>query len=215
MSISMVEDFSLMVVQEVTPMQNHIGKLDPSKRGEKTSELVVHPVGTDSPGSRNMAKSSAAYADHEKLPQLSPSTRIRLALEKLQGFEKVEDQFQHWGIKFHNAIALQPSNPRFGIEPGVTVLMGAPKGGTLEVTFSDGVRQVWARVTSSRHTVMSAFDKNGQLLATDEMKVNKPSDSIGSVLPNAELTVTAENISKITFYTFDAQLIVHHLKVEF
>lgn len=214
MSISMVEDFSLMVVQEVTPMQNHIGKLDPSKRGEKISELVVHPLGTDSPGSGNMAKSPAS-ADHEKLPPLSPSTRIRLALEKLQGFEKVEDQFQHWGIKFHNAIALQPSNPRFGIEPGVTVLMGAPKGGVLEVTFSDGVRQVWARVTSSRHTVMSAFDENGQLLATDEMKVNKPSDSIGSVLPNAELTVMAENIHKITFYTFDAQLIVDHLKVKF
>ncbi|EKD07076.1 MAG: hypothetical protein P5702_09570 [Limnospira sp. PMC 1291.21] len=214
MSISMVEDFSPMVAQEVTRMQNHIGKLDSSKRKEKTSELVVHPVGTDSPGSRDRAKSSGS-ADYEKLPQLSPSTRIRLALEKLQGFEKVEEQFQHWGIKFHNAIALQPSNPRFGIEPGVTVLMGAPKGGALEVTFSHAVRQVWARVTSSRHTVMSAFDENGQLLATDEIKVNKPSDSIGSVLPNAELTVTAKNISKITFYTFDAQLIVDHLKVEF
>lgn len=213
MSVYMVEDFSLQMVREVSPTENHIRNSDPTNQEKKMPEQVVHPVEKDSLSSRTTS------AKNVTLQQPPPGGKIRLALEKLQGFEQVEDQFQHWGIKFNNAIAIQPSNPRFGIEPGVTVLMGAPKGGIVEVTFTHPVRKVLARVTSPRHTVMSAFDHNGELLNQDHMTVIKSSDSISSssssILPNAQLSVKAKNIYKITFYTFDAQLVVDHFKVEF
>ncbi|MGC9524084.1 MAG: hypothetical protein ACP5D7_00925 [Limnospira sp.] len=195
MNVSMVEDFSFQM--------DRLGDTDiPNRKTDReaTSELLAHPE-TD--------------ASNVTLLPPPPATRIRLALEQLEGFEPVEDQFRHWGIKFINAIALQPSNPRFSIEPGVTVLMGAPKGGTLEVSFTHPVRQVVARVTSPHTTMLSACDRDGTLIAQDEMAVSKSGDSLSSILPSRELRVRSKNIYKVTFYTFDAQLIVDRLQVEF
>lgn len=195
MNVFMLEDCSFQM--------DRLGDTDnPNRKTDRnaTSELLAHPE---------------ADASNVTLLPPPPATRIRLALEQLEGFEPVEDQFRHWGIKFTNAIALQPSNPRFGIKPGVTVLMGAPKGGTLEVTFSHPVRQVVARVTSPHTTMLSACDRDGTVIAQDEMTVSKSGDSMTSLLPSQELRVRSENIYKVTFYTFDAQLIVDRFQVEF
>jgi hypothetical protein len=94
---------------------------------------------------------------------------VRLALEDLKCFEVVEHQFAHWGVTFNNAVAIQPSNPAFITDSGATVLMGAPKSGLIEVSFKYPVRSVSGLVTSSRRTVLSACDIDGNLIVQDEM----------------------------------------------
>lgn len=149
-----------------------------------------------------------------KLPIQSPQ-RIRLALEQLQCFELVERQFSSWGITFVNAIVLQPSNPAFGVQPNQTVLMGAPRSGWLEVHFQHPVRRVEALVTSSRRTILSAYNGQAEEIDRTEMTAKQSSRSLGIILPSEKLSVEAENIHKVTFYTFDGQLIVDRFKVDF
>jgi hypothetical protein len=136
------------------------------------------------------------------------AARVRLALEELKCFEVVESQFGHWGLTFTNTVAIQPSNPAFAIESGRTVLMGAPKSGLIEVSFAYPVRFVSGFVTSSRRTVLSACDFEGNQIAQDEMHAPNLANSNSSIAPNAKMCVTAPNIYRITFYAFDGQLVV-------
>ncbi|VXD10943.1 conserved hypothetical protein [Planktothrix serta PCC 8927] len=143
------------------------------------------------------------------------STKIRLALEELNCFEVVENQFQHWGITFCNAIALQPSNPAFVLKSTTTVIMAAPKGGHLEINFKYPIHKVCGLITSSRATVLSAYDVEGKKLAETRMNVSPHINSDCLNFPNAQLELEGLNIQKITFDTFDGQLILHHFHVEF
>lgn len=90
---------------------------------------------------------------------------IRISLEELKSFETVENQFQNLGVKFTNAIALEPSNPAFGATNGVKVLMGAPKSGLIELTFTKPVKWVSAGVSSSRRSILSAYDRQDTEIA--------------------------------------------------
>ncbi|MEL7035376.1 MAG: hypothetical protein AAFO04_07125 [Cyanobacteria bacterium J06592_8] len=153
--------------------------------------------------------------DNSHPTRIQTSQRIHLALEELQCFEVIKEQFLAWGITFVNAIALQPSNPAFGIQPNQTVLMGAPRSGWLEVHFQYPVRKVEAIVTSSRRTTLSAYDDKGQEVQQAEMVKALDRRSLPMVLPSDQLCVQGPNIHKVTFYTFDSQLILDQFKVEF
>jgi hypothetical protein len=146
---------------------------------------------------------------------IKTSTKIRLALEDLNCFEVVENQFQHWGITFKNAIALQPSNPAFVIKPTTTVIMGAPKGGHLEINFKYPVQKVSGIITSSSATVLSGYDTEGKKVAETGMSVSHHISSDSLNFPNAQLKLSGFNLKKVTFATFDGQLILHHFRVEF
>lgn len=149
------------------------------------------------------------------------STCVRLDLENLACFERVDRQFEEWGVVFENAIALRPSNPAYPPYSGVTVLMSAPKNGYLEAMFLRPATFVSGFVTSSRRTVLTAFDSNNQAIARIETNgANLASvsqvDSISesgvlayagaSQAANAHLSLQAANIHRITFHAFDGQL---------
>ncbi|PHX56384.1 hypothetical protein CP500_005575 [Tychonema bourrellyi FEM_GT703] len=136
---------------------------------------------------------------------------VRLALQELKCFEVVEHQFRYWGLTFTNVVAIQPSNPAFLTASGTTILMGAPKSGQIEVSFKYPVRFVSGLVTSSRRTVLSACDADGIQIAQDEMPGPNLVGSSSPIDPSTELCVKAPNISKVTFYAFDGQLVVHDL----
>lgn len=142
-----------------------------------------------------------------RFPLIAPAY-VRLALEELKCFELVEHQFEHWGVTFTNAVAIQPSNPAFLIRSGVTVLMGAPKSGLIEVNFKHPVSFVSGLVTSSRRTVLSAYDGGGNLITEDELPAPNLAGVNSPIPPNTKLSVAGSNIYKITFYAFDGQLIV-------
>jgi hypothetical protein len=140
--------------------------------------------------------------------RVSTPAIVRLALEDLKCFEVVEHQFAHWGLTFSNAVAIQPSNPAFFTGSEATVLMGAPKSGLIEVTFKYPVRSVSGLVTSSRRTVLSACDIDGNPIVQDEMPAPNLAGSNSPIAPSAPLRVKAQNIHRISFYAFDGQLIV-------
>ena len=140
---------------------------------------------------------------------------VRIALEELKCFEVVEHQFAHWGVTFSNAVAIQPSNPAFFTGSGATVLMGAPKSGQIEITFKYPVHWVSGLVTSSRRTVLSAWDIDGNSIVQDEMPGPNLVGSNSPIPPSAPLRVKGPNIHRITFYAFDGQLVVDDLMFGF
>lgn len=140
---------------------------------------------------------------------------IHISLEELKSFETVEHQFQNLGIKFTNTIAIEPSNPAFGAAVGVKVLMGAPKSGLIEVSFTNPVKWVSAKVTSSRRTILSAYDRQGTEISRDEMPSPNLAGFNSPIPPNTPLKVQADAISKASFYAFDGQLIIVDLSFGF
>ena len=140
---------------------------------------------------------------------------VHLAIEELQCFEVLENQFSHWGVTFNNAIALIPSNPSFVLAPDSVVIMGAPKSGLIELNFKYPVSLVSGSVTSSRRTVLSAFDKEGNLITQSEIPAANLVGSNYAPISDTHLTVTAPQIYQASFYAFDGQLVINNLSFGF
>ncbi|MGF1492765.1 MAG: hypothetical protein ACFBSC_09980 [Microcoleaceae cyanobacterium] len=154
-------------------------------------------------------------ADTSFLPFIQSATQVSLTLDKLNCFETVDDQFRHWRIRFMNAIALQPSNPAYGIDPGAIVLMGAPDSGWLEIEFAQPISRIEAQVTSSRPTVLCAYDAAHQEIAQAEMSLAKSTVAEISTLPRSQLSLAMPGMSKVIFSTFDGQLVINQLQLQF
>ncbi|RUT05718.1 hypothetical protein DSM106972_037250 [Dulcicalothrix desertica PCC 7102] len=169
---------------------------------------------TDSRMSRTIEPSSLEYLE---APQ--PVTRnevdttndngdcVCLNLETLKCFEVVERQYEEFGVIFNNCIAIQPSNPAFPTDNAV-VLMGAPKGGFLEVAFTRPVNIVKALVTSSQRLLLSAYNRERKIVAQAVLPVGNLANSDSTLLPNALMSVKASQIYSITFCAFDGQFTV-------
>ncbi|AFY33223.1 hypothetical protein [Calothrix sp. PCC 7507] len=132
-------------------------------------------------------------------------TCISLNLEDLKCFEVVERQYESWGVIFENSLAIQPSNPAFPAHSGLTVLMGSPKSGLLEASFLHPVNWVSAFVTSSQRLVLSAYDRDRQLLAQTVLPSANLANSDSAMPPNTLLSVAANDIYSVTFCAFDGQ----------
>lgn len=145
---------------------------------------------------------------------VSPN-RVQLSFEELKCFEVVDRQFQPWGVTFRNCIAIRPSNPAFPAHSGTTVLMAAPKNGWLEAIFPDSVSLVKAFVTSSQRLVLSAYNRDNQLLAQVEIAEPNLAGTDSPNPPNKELLIIAPNIYRVNFCAFDGQFTVDDLSFEF
>jgi hypothetical protein len=132
-------------------------------------------------------------------------TCVCLNLEDLKCFETVEHQYEHWGVIFSNSLAIQPSNPAFPTNSGLTVLMGAPRSGFLEAKFLRPVSKVSACVTSSQRLLMSAYDRDRQLLAQNVLPSANLANSDSALPPNTLISVTSQNIYSVSFCAFDGQ----------
>lgn len=135
-------------------------------------------------------------------------TCIYLNLEDLRCFEVVEQQYEQWGVVFNNCIAIQPSNSAFPTHSGLVVLMGAPKGGFLEATFIRPVHFVSAFVTSSQRLVLSAYNRERQLLTQTVLPGANLANTDSAVSPNTLLSVSANDIYYVTFCAFDGQFTI-------
>ncbi len=137
---------------------------------------------------------------------------ICLNLEDLKCFESVERQYEHWGVIFHNTIVIQPSNPAFPTLSGLTVLMSSSKGGFLEANFLQPVNCVSAFVTSSQRLVLSAYDRDRQLLAQTILPGANLANSDSAVPPNTLLSVKAHDIYSVGFCAFDGQFTLDNFR---
>lgn len=140
------------------------------------------------------------------------STCICLDLEDLKSFEAVECQYERQGVIFHNSIAIQPSNPAFPTYSGLIVLMGAPKSGFLEATFLRPVNLVSAFVTSSQRLVLSAYDRDRQLLTQTALPSANLANSDSTISPNTLLSISVNNIYSVTFCAFDGQFTLDNFR---
>lgn len=147
-------------------------------------------------------------------PPISLPACVDLDLEELQGFEVVNAQFRHLGITFSNAIALKPSNPAYPVRSGKILLLGAPKSGLLEATFEQPVQFVRGYFTSSRQLVMSAYDRDDNLLAQTETPGANLAGSGSPVPPNAELSLHTPGIHRIVCYAFGGELTVDDISFQ-
>lgn len=130
---------------------------------------------------------------------------VHLDFSHLGCYEVVERQFIQWGIEFHNAIALHPSNPSFPVEEEGTVLMGAPRSGLLDATFKKPVCLVSALLTGSRRTVMTAFDASGTIVAKTEIPKANLAHSDAPFPPNQAIHLQADGISRIRVRSIGGQ----------
>ncbi len=137
---------------------------------------------------------------------------ICLNLEDLKCFESVEHQYENWGVIFHNTLAIQPSNPAFPTLSGLTVLMSASKGGFLEANFLQPVNCVSAFVTSSQRLVLSAYDRDRQLLAQTILPGANLANSDSAVPPNTLLSIKAPDIYSVSFCAFDGQFTLDNFR---
>ncbi len=163
------------------------------------------------------------FAEPQFAPMIEVSTQpgkivetsvcVRLDVEDIDCFAAVTHQYESWGIRFKNAVAICPSNPAYPPRSGTKVLMGAPENGWLEATFSRPVQHVSSFVTSSRRTVMRAFNRQNQLVAQTESPANLPAHRAGgsgpqAPDPNLRLSLNAQNIHKVTFESYSGHLTV-------
>lgn len=142
------------------------------------------------------------------ITELAVPTCISLNLENLKCFEVVERQYEQWGIIFHNSLAIQPSNPAFPTHLGLTVLMASPKSGFLEATFLRPVKSVSACVTSSQRLVLSAYDRDRQLLGQTILPGANLANSESTIPSNTLLSIRANNICSVNFCAFDGQFTI-------
>jgi hypothetical protein len=164
----------------------------------------------------NFSQSYTSTYSSYKCPQNDTSNSpvaecIFLQLDNLKCFEVVEHQYESKGVIFHNCIAIQPSNPAFPAHSGVVVLMGSPKSGLLEATFIRPVNSVSAFVTSSQRLIMSAYDRDRQVLNQAVLPTGNLANSDSGIAPNTLLSVSGDNIHSVSFRAFDGQFTVDDL----
>jgi hypothetical protein len=133
---------------------------------------------------------------------------VSLNLEILKCFESVNLQYEELGIVFSNCIAIQPSNPAFPTNEGSIVLMGAPKSGFLEATFVHPVNIAKVLITSSQRLIMSAYNRDRQLIAQNILPGANLANTDSVVPPNTLLSVTARDIYSISLCAFDGQFTI-------
>jgi hypothetical protein len=131
---------------------------------------------------------------------------VRLDFEDLPSCTLVDRQFEAQGVRFANAIALRPSNAAYRPYSGDIVLMGAPKSGYLEALFLRPAQFVGGFITSSRRTILTAFDRHNQAIARAETPNANLAESDSRYLPNFPVHLSAANIHRVTFHAFDGHL---------
>lgn len=177
-------------------------------QSDKTQiNLLTPQTAVASPGAR-------AAESNPNLMMISPLS-VYLNLEDLKCFEVVDSQFRDYGITLQNAIALLPSNPAYPTRTSTNVLMGAPKNGWIEASFSQAIRKFCCYVTSSQRTIISAYDHQDKLLARQSLSGANLAGFDSHLPPNTQLLIEEPNISRITLYAFDGQLTACDLSFEF
>jgi hypothetical protein len=99
-------------------------------------------------------------------PRISTCLKtIRLNFQTLSAFERVTEQYSHLGVRFSNAIAIEPSNPAFLSKTGCFVLMPLGQETILNASFDSPRSWVGAYVCGAGSVILTAFDQKGKILA--------------------------------------------------
>ncbi|MBD2186343.1 hypothetical protein [Aerosakkonema funiforme] len=127
---------------------------------------------------------------------------IRLDFENLRPFERLTDQYRHFGVHFSSAIAIEPSNPAFTPKSGAKLLMPMGNMMSLNAFFDKPSSWVGAFVCSTRIVVLSAYDRDGNFLgqtSTISQGTNL-ADEQSEFCPQ-QLDLNRSGIAKVEFHS--------------
>ena len=167
--------------------------------------LEPPPIKHQNGANRADAPKQMRLAFVKQKPKSISSVSIQLDFENLSGFERVSGQYEHLGVRFSEAIALQPSHPAFTCRPGSFVLM--PLGERIEIIadFHRRVCQVGAFVLCPKPVRLIAFDASGKPIARTSTKQITASITLAGEMPKAlprqklEIKCKGSNIVKVLF----------------
>jgi hypothetical protein len=181
--------------------------IDPSAR--LSSLFVPNHFELGNSVAESKIPASGEFEATELEAEVKTGSCISLNLEILKCFESVKLQYEELGIIFSNCIAIQPSNPAFPTNDGSIVLMGAPKSGFLEAAFVHPVNIAKVMITSSQRLIMSAYNRDRQLLVQNILPGANLANTDSVVPPNTSLSVIARDIYSITLCAFDGQFTIN------
>lgn len=128
---------------------------------------------------------------------------IVLDFEDLSAFERVMEQYRHFGVRFGNAIALEPSNPMFTTQSGSSVLMPMENQNSLCAYFDKPTCLVGAFVCGTRIISLKAFDRDGNLLGQTSTLAHptNSSNERGESLVT-QLQLNKRGIARVEFHSW-------------
>ena len=128
---------------------------------------------------------------------------IRLNFQALTAFERVTEQYRHLGVRFSDAIALEPSNPAFMPKTGSFVIMPLGQEMILNASFESPTDWVGAYVCGAGSVILTAFDQTGKILAHVTKQASSsvaPSQTKGSCSWQ-QLELNRCGIAKVMFHS--------------
>lgn len=133
---------------------------------------------------------------------------VKVDFQQLTAFERVSDRYEHLGVRFSEAIALEPSNPTFGT--GYLVLMPVANRKSITAHFNHPVRKLEARVSAASPVTLTAFDRHGNPLCLVSCTCKSEDEQI---LPRQRLELEIEGIAKVMFYC-EAPFVLEELRCD-
>lgn len=143
----------------------------------------------------------------------APKPAVHLIFDHLTPFEMVRDQYQAYGVRFEQAIALAPSNPAFSHHANALVLMPTAGHSSLLLHFAQPIQHISASVIGVRQINLLAFNDRDQVVArhagSGERSLHHHAD-LSHPLPRFSLDAIGQGITKVAL-TSDAPFVVNEI----
>ncbi len=123
--------------------------------------------------------------------------QIRLNFQVLTAFERVTEQYSDLGVRFSDAIALEPSNPAFLPKTGCFVLMPLGHEMILTASFDSPTSWVGGEVCGTGSVILTAFDQTGKILAQVTTAASQGKGSCSK----QQLELNRSGIAKVMFHS--------------
>lgn len=132
--------------------------------------------------------------------QLIPAAEfVRISFEALSAFDRVTTQFESLGVRFHNAIALKPSNPVFPQGEDTCVLLPTHNNSALVFELTQPMQWVEVSVSSVQAVRMRGIDVSDTTVAEagDAYDYCNIGVHPNHELPHQRLRIAAAGLSRV------------------
>ncbi len=165
---------------------------------------MLPPVCVQSPSSSSSSISTRikAKSRSQAIQRVStpvPSESVQISFEALSAFDRVTTQFESLGVRFHNAIALKPSNPAFPQDTDACVLLPTQNNSSLALDFVQPMTWIEVSVSSVQAVRLRGFDASDEVLteAGDAYDYCNLGAHPNHELPQQQLRIAAAGLSKV------------------
>lgn len=124
---------------------------------------------------------------------------VQISFEALSAFDRVTTQFESLGVRFHNAIALKPSNPVFPQDEDTCVLLPTHTNSALMFELLQPMQWVEVSVSSVQAVRMRGIDVSDTTVAEagDAYDYCNIGAHPNHELPHQRLRIAAAGLSRV------------------